>query len=194
MQATAWYKLEVAKRRLVYTLIELGLPLRQGRRTRETDSPSSSSPTAQTPMPSRVLTGHDDGVITINIAEADEREREKRRRNQMHEPYRTLLGHFRHEIGHYYWDRLVATAQRARRDSASCSATRRRTTPRRCKRHYETGPARRLAGAIRQRVRHVAPVGRLGRDLGALPAHGRHAGDRGGVRAVAQAATCRRAA
>jgi hypothetical protein len=25
----------------------------------------------------------------------------------MHEPYRTLLGHFRHEIGHYYWDRLV---------------------------------------------------------------------------------------
>ena len=28
----------------------------------------------------------------------------------MHEPYRTLLGHFRHEVGHYYWDRLVRDA------------------------------------------------------------------------------------
>jgi hypothetical protein len=25
----------------------------------------------------------------------------------LREPYRTLLGHFRHEVGHYYWDRLV---------------------------------------------------------------------------------------
>jgi hypothetical protein len=25
----------------------------------------------------------------------------------MREPYRTLLGDFRHEVGHYYWDRLV---------------------------------------------------------------------------------------
>jgi hypothetical protein len=54
-----------------------------------------------------VLTGHNDGVITLNVAEADDSERE-RRRTQLHEPYRTLLGHFRHEIGHYYWDRLVA--------------------------------------------------------------------------------------
>jgi hypothetical protein len=48
-----------------------------------------------------VLTGHYNGVITINVTEADDAEREKRRR-QMHEPYRTLLGHFRHESGHYY--------------------------------------------------------------------------------------------
>src|SRR5207302_77798 len=47
-----------------------------------------------------------DGVITLNVAEADDAQREKRRL-QMHEPYRTLLGHFRHEIAHYYWDRLV---------------------------------------------------------------------------------------
>ena len=53
-----------------------------------------------------VLTGHDDGVITLNVAEADEVERE-RRRVRLHEPYRTLLGHFRHEVGHYYWDRLI---------------------------------------------------------------------------------------
>jgi len=53
------------------------------------------------------MTGHVDGVITINIAEADDAERE-RRRQKMGEFYRTPLGHFRHEIGHYYWDRLVA--------------------------------------------------------------------------------------
>jgi hypothetical protein len=53
-----------------------------------------------------VLTGHAQGVITLNVAEADDAERVKRR-VEMHEPYRTLLGHFRHESGHYYWDRLV---------------------------------------------------------------------------------------
>jgi len=53
-----------------------------------------------------VVTGHADGVITINIAEADDAERE-RRRQELHEPCRTLLGHFRHESGHYYWDRLI---------------------------------------------------------------------------------------
>jgi hypothetical protein len=58
-----------------------------------------------------VLTGHDNGVITINIAEADDVEREKRP-NLMHEPYGTILGHFRHEIGHYYWDRLIKGSPR----------------------------------------------------------------------------------
>jgi hypothetical protein len=53
------------------------------------------------------MTGHDNGVITIAVIEADDVERE-RRRVAMGEPYRTLLGHFRHEIGHYFWDRLVA--------------------------------------------------------------------------------------
>ena len=55
------------------------------------------------------MTGHDNGLITINLAEADDSERERMRR-QMGEPYRTLLGHFRHEIAHYYWDRLVRDA------------------------------------------------------------------------------------
>ena len=54
------------------------------------------------------------------------------RRSQMGEPYRTLLGHFRHEIAHYYWDRLVAQTRRASRSSASCSATSGRITARRC--------------------------------------------------------------
>ena len=56
--------------------------------------------------PPAVLTGHNGGVITINLAEADDAERE-RRRHALGEPYRTLLGHMRHESGHYYWDRLI---------------------------------------------------------------------------------------
>jgi hypothetical protein len=56
-----------------------------------------------------VMTGHASGLITINLAEADDPERE-RRRYEMGEPHRTLLGHFRHEIGHYYWAQLVASA------------------------------------------------------------------------------------
>src|SRR5262249_4404485 len=55
----------------------------------------------------RVMTGHAQGVITMNIEEADDSTRE-RVREQMGEPYRTLVGHFRHETGHYYWDRLIA--------------------------------------------------------------------------------------
>jgi hypothetical protein len=54
----------------------------------------------------KVITGHDDGVITLDLAEADDEHREHLRL-QLSEPYRTLLGHFRHEIGHYYWPILV---------------------------------------------------------------------------------------
>ena len=59
-----------------------------------------------------VRTGHADGLITLNIAEADDPEREIRR-STMGETYRTLIGHFRHEIGHFYWDRLVRDAGRS---------------------------------------------------------------------------------
>ena len=52
------------------------------------------------------MTGHDNGLITLALEEANDAEREKRR-TTMHEPYRTLVGHFRHEVGHYYWDVLV---------------------------------------------------------------------------------------
>jgi len=103
----AWYRLEVAKRRLIYTLLELGLPV-----CNREDDPEhglafefkAADPSGGPGQP--VLTGHADGVITINVAEVDDAERE-RRRTTMHEPYRTLLGHMRHEIGHYYWDLLI---------------------------------------------------------------------------------------
>jgi hypothetical protein len=61
-----------------------------------------------------VFTGHSDGLITINVAEADDPFREKIRA-QLGEAYRTVLGHFRHEIGHYYWDRLVKDSPWQRR-------------------------------------------------------------------------------
>jgi hypothetical protein len=98
-----WQRIEEAKRRLMYTLLKLQLPVP----TRASGDPEpllfdflASAPQA------KVLTGHDNGIITISLAEADDAEREKLRAN-LHEPYRTLLGHFRHEVGHYYWDRLV---------------------------------------------------------------------------------------
>lgn len=53
-----------------------------------------------------VMTGHKDGVITLNIAEADDVFRAMQRKH-MNEAYRTLLGHFRHESGHYYFYYLV---------------------------------------------------------------------------------------
>jgi hypothetical protein len=100
-----WYKLEVAKRRLVFTLLRLGLPVRNRSEDPQCglafEFKADSAPGAPP-----VLTGHGDGVITVNVAEADDVERERRRKS-VHEPYRTLLGHMRHESGHYYWDRLI---------------------------------------------------------------------------------------
>lgn len=103
-----WYLLECAKRRLIYTVLKLRLPLdavategRPALRFRFLGDTNSTTP---------VLTGHESGVITLNIAEADDDVREARRVS-LHEPLRTLLGHFRHEIAHYYWDRLIANSQ-----------------------------------------------------------------------------------
>ena len=101
----AWYRLEAAKRRLLFTLIELGLPMAS--RIDDPDRGLTFEFLADVDRGGGpVLTGHADGVITVNIAEADDAERE-RRRTTMHEPYRTLLGHMRHESDHYYWDCLI---------------------------------------------------------------------------------------
>jgi hypothetical protein len=102
----AWRKIESAKHQLFYSLTRLNLPLA----LRGSDPKGfafdflADVPNQMSTSP--IKTGHADGVITININEADDAERE-RQRQLLGEPYRTLLGHFRHEIGHYYWDRLV---------------------------------------------------------------------------------------
>jgi hypothetical protein len=133
-----WCRIELAKRRLVSSLIALGLPVR----SRATDDPERGlafdllRPSADMPV---VHTGHDNGIITLNIEEADDARREGVRA-AMHEPYRTLLGHLRHEVGHYYWQRLIDGTEwhepfrqlfgDERQDYAAA-----------LQRHYECGPA-----------------------------------------------------
>ncbi len=109
-----WFSLEAAKRRLFYELDELGLPW--GRKEDgiepelrfdfKSDIIPDGDMWRSLGKKEKVMTGHDDGRITINIREADDVEREKLRVD-MNEAHRTLIGHFRHEIGHYYWDLLV---------------------------------------------------------------------------------------
>lgn len=99
-RAECWNKIELAKRRLISSLLALGLPV---------GPPLTFDFLATLPDGPVVTTGHMDGTITLNIEEADDATRE-RNRKQLHEPYRTLLGHLRHESGHYYWDRLVANS------------------------------------------------------------------------------------
>jgi hypothetical protein len=142
---TAWYRLEVAKRRLVYTLLGLKLPVVRQLAPKDggvafeflEDSPAGDG--------SRVLTGHDDGLIVINIAEADDVRREAQRQQQ-HEPYRTLLGHFRHEIGHYYWDRLIPGSARLEAFRTTFGDER-ADYQQALQRHYEGGPPVNWEGA-----------------------------------------------
>jgi hypothetical protein len=98
-----WRRLELAKHRLFYTLYRLNLPVP----TREQDAEGLAFDfLADPPAGGKVMTGHDNGLITISLLEADDAERAKLRQ-AMAEPYRTLLGHFRHEVGHFFWDKLV---------------------------------------------------------------------------------------
>ena len=102
-----WARIEAAKRRLFYTLMRLGLPLEN-----RIDNPAHGLAfdfLADPPQSHShgVMTGHDNGLITLALREADDVVREQVR-GQMREPYRTLLGHFRHESGHYFWDRLIS--------------------------------------------------------------------------------------
>ncbi len=103
-----WYRIELAKRRLFYTLAKLALVATE---------PPGGQPDGPVfeflaDLPGQqVLTGHCAGVITLNVAEADDAERVARR-IALHEPYRTLLGHLRHESGHFYWDRLILAGGR----------------------------------------------------------------------------------
>ena len=107
--ATRWRALEVAKHRLLYTLMRLGLPLAD--RNEDPVHGLAFDFPAETRDQPHVLTGHDDGLITIALKEGDDAERERMREN-MGEVYRTPLGHFRHEVGHHYWDLLVADTDR----------------------------------------------------------------------------------
>ena len=97
-------ELESAKRRVLFNLHCVDLPVmpwsddpQRGMAFDFLESLEGAPP---------VMTGHASGVITLNVAEADDDYRE-RNRESLAEPYRTVVGHLRHELGHYYWDRLV---------------------------------------------------------------------------------------
>lgn len=109
-----WYRVEKAKRRLLYSLNQLGLPTNGRNINPESglsfrfmaDSPMYDEFSDEVLSDELVMTGHHHGTITINLAEADPSAREDIK-ERMNELYRTLLGHFRHESGHYYWDKLI---------------------------------------------------------------------------------------
>ncbi|TCV76350.1 putative zinc-binding metallopeptidase [Neorhizobium sp. S3-V5DH] len=108
-----WRRISQAQRHLFYSLMRWNLP----RTTRQEDPENGlvfdflvdEVREDGTIVPA--MTGHEDGLIAIRAAEADDVTREQVRVS-MNEPYRTLLGHFRHEIGHYMWDKLVRDGAR----------------------------------------------------------------------------------
>lgn len=100
----AWGEMEAAKRNWLSSILDLHLPVRS--RGEDPERGLAFHFLRQVDAKRPVYTGHDAGDITINAIECDPVQRE-RSKIDLHEPYRTLLGHFRHESGHYYWDLLV---------------------------------------------------------------------------------------
>lgn len=106
-----WARIEEAKRRMIHTLLKLGLPLETKAEAEARGGQGLAfdflyDAAAEQAGRPEIVTGHDAGLITLNLIEADDAERE-RIRHAVGEPYRTLLGHFRHEVGHHYWSWLV---------------------------------------------------------------------------------------
>lgn len=124
----AFAKAETAKRRLLFQLLDLGLPI-------EADGLGFDLLSGRH---GPVVTGHADGVVTIDLAESDDAQREERR-VEMGEPYRTMLGHFRHEIGHYYWPVLIERTDALERARALFGDAR-LDYDEALNRHYQAGP------------------------------------------------------
>ena len=102
-----WAEIELAKRQLIYALLRWSLPHPMRAQSPNglafdflADRQNSDGSTT------RVETGHHNGLITLNLAEGDDLLRAEQQR-ALAEPYRTIIGHLRHEIGHFYWPMLV---------------------------------------------------------------------------------------
>jgi hypothetical protein len=124
---------EAAKRRLVFQLLELGLGVlpHDGERGLAFDLLSGAA--------EPVVIGHADGVVTIDLAEGDDAHREQRRR-ELAEPYRTMLGHLRHETGHYFWTVLVEPGPAQLESFRSLFGDERSDYGEALRRHYEQDP------------------------------------------------------
>ena len=110
---TLWFRMEQAKRRLMYTIFKLNLPVvdrltdqRKGLGFSFLEDQIEDEYGNELTVKEYVITGHSSGLITLNLNEAEPSARMEMR-EQMNEQYRTLIGHFRHESGHYYWDLLI---------------------------------------------------------------------------------------
>ena len=106
-----WARLEAAKKRVLYTLRSLALPVPNGHAKpggllfdflEDSQSDLHRFPELQ------VHTGHLNGIITLNILEADDAAREALR-EALNENYRSLLGHMRHEFGHFFHGTMLAS-------------------------------------------------------------------------------------
>ena len=128
-----WKVIEDAKRRLFYTLARLHLTRLDG-----VAAPEFEFLADQPGQP--VMTGHRSGTIVLNVAEADDDER-TRRRMALHEPYRTLIGHLRHESGHFYWDVLVHAQPHALEQFRALFGDERQDYGQALQAHYHVGPA-----------------------------------------------------
>ena len=125
---------EAAKRRLLFELAELGLNVVSWRE-QEGGLAFDLLSSAQAP----VTTGHANGVITLDLDETDSVEREVRRQ-QLDEPYRTVLGHLRHEIAHYYQPILAPEGTPAREECRRVFGDDREDYQQAIDRHYGEGP------------------------------------------------------
>ena len=107
-----WAKIEAAKRRLFHALLHMNLPIETVAEARAKGTEPGLAfdflfdPVGEETGTVQITTGHDAGLVTLNLIEADDVQRE-RMRTRLGEPYRTILGHFRHEVGHYYFSRLI---------------------------------------------------------------------------------------
>ena len=132
-----WGRIEQAKRRLISVLLILGLPV-ASRITEDTERGMMFDFLRSPDNGPHVMTGHNTGLITLDLEEADDAVREAAR-TAMREPYRTLLGHFRHEVGHYYWDRLVNNTPWAE-GFQTLFGDENQDYPASLRQHYEQGP------------------------------------------------------
>lgn len=132
----AWIDVERAKRRLLYTLYSLELPVASKRQ-----DPANGlafkflKRTEEQP----VVTGHSEGLVTLDVDEANAAFRENMR-EKLGEAYRTVLGHLRHEIGHYYWDQLVRGNSRVLTEFRQLFGDEQRDYQECLERHYGQGP------------------------------------------------------
>jgi len=126
----AWRMFERSKKRLVYSLIRFGLPF---------DAKSRARIPFRTSLLENAMTGHSEGHVTISVDETDSVERE-RQRQDLNEPYRTLLGHLRHESGHYYWELLINDTPKLLAKFREIFGDERADYDEALNRHYSDGP------------------------------------------------------